>query len=429
MYTSTETLYRHFQECGAVSTDTRRIPADSIFIALKGPRFNGNQFAAEALQQGACYAVVDERDAVVNERCLLVEDGLKALQNLARMHRRQLSIPVLAVGGSNGKTTTKELIAAVLGKKFRTFATRGNLNNHIGVPLTLLSIFADTEMAVIEMGANAPDEIDLLCRIAEPTHGIITNVGLDHLEGFGSHEGVIRANGELYDYLAQHEGMAFVNTNEPDLVRMAEVLRYLTKYPNPGDFYHCTLLPSDFFVKVQAEDGTEIQTQLFGRYNFPNIATALCIGKYFEVPPADAHAAIADYVPKNNRSQLVQKDHNTILLDAYNANPSSMQAAVENLAHLKAAHKTVILGDMLEMGHESESEHRKLGQLLQRLHFDTVLLCGHEMQYAHREAPGSHWFADRQALKAWLADHPIRDSYVLLKGSRGIGLEEVVEGL
>ncbi len=424
-----ERLYAHYRAGHPVSTDTRQLPAGSIFFALRGPRFDGNQYAAQALDQGAGLVVVDRPVDLPADRAVVVDDVLTTLQALARHHRRQLSLPVIAIGGSNGKTTTKELTAAVLGARYRTFATRGNLNNHIGVPLSLLSIAPDTEMAIIEMGANGPNEIELLCQIAEPTHGLITNIGLDHLEGFGSLEGVARANSELFYYLLQHGGTAFVNTLEPHVVRMAARLPHRITYPQPGDDYTCTALPSDFFLKIAAANGAVIETQLLGQYNFANIATALCVGTHFGVPPDGAHRAVAAYAPANNRSQLVRTTHNILLLDAYNANPSSMEASVRSLAALRVPRRVAILGDMLEMGSYSADVHRQMGELVAGLGLAAVYLCGPEMQHAKAALPAAHWFADRDALRAHLVAHPLRDAHVLLKGSRGIGLEAIAEVL
>jgi UDP-N-acetylmuramoyl-tripeptide--D-alanyl-D-alanine ligase len=430
MTTSVETLYQLFTSAGKVSTDTRKIEPGSVFFALKGPNFNGNTYALEALAKGASYAVVDEKEYATDERIHLVDDVLESLQQLASYHRRRLGIPILAIGGSNGKTTTKELVAAVLSQKYNTFATKGNLNNHIGVPLTLLSLSKDVEVAIIEMGANGHGEIELLCQIADPTHGIITNIGLDHLEGFGDIEGVARANSELYYHLLKREGVVFVNTLEDHLTRMAARFKETVTYPSAGNYYHCTLIPGKFFVELQAEDGSHIKTNIVGDYNFNNIATALCIGKYFGVDPAKAHEAVANYRPANNRSQLLKTERNTILLDAYNANPSSMQAAVENLARLEAPYKALILGDMLEMGKDSEKEHRNMGKLIQSLGvFELVLLCGEEMLYAHQEAPGSKHFAKKADLVAWLTANPLEGASILIKGSRGMSLETLVTQL
>ena len=314
-------LYNRFLESGKISTDTRQISAGSIFFALKGDKFNANTFALQALEKGALYAVVDEKEYAVNDRCLLVDNVLETLQQLARYHRDQLKIPVIGLTGSNGKTTSKELLHGVLSKKYKTYATKGNLNNHIGVPLTLLAIDKTIEMAVVEMGANHLGEIALLCSIANPSHGFITNIGRAHIGMFGGFENIIRAKSELYQHLIQNEGTVFINSQNEILANMAKRFKQPIFYPAKGDYYHGELISADPFVKVKAENGSEIQTKLIGAYNFENIMSALCIGKYFGVQHDDANAAIEQYEPGNMRSQMVKKGTNTIILDAYNANP------------------------------------------------------------------------------------------------------------
>nr|MCU0354418.1 UDP-N-acetylmuramoyl-tripeptide--D-alanyl-D-alanine ligase [Cytophagales bacterium] len=346
-----ETLYEKYRLSGIVSTDTRKITPGSMFFALKGANFNGNAFAAEALGKGAAYAVVDEPAYATDDRFLLVDNALRALQDLARHHRRQLTVPVFAMTGSNGKTTTKELIQRVLGAKFRTYATRGNLNNYIGLPLTLLSVPADTEIIVLEMGSNRIGDIAELAAICEPTHGLITNIGKAHLEGFGGLEGVKRGEGELYDWFAQHGGVVFANSQN-EILREMLAERHLTAvaYPAPGDFLHCTLESFAPVVVYRDENGQRVETHLPGKHNFENIAAALCVGKHFGVPAPEANTAVAGYVSENNRSQTVRRGTNTVLLDAYNANPTSMQASLEYFAALDVPNKVVILGDMAELG-------------------------------------------------------------------------------
>jgi UDP-N-acetylmuramoyl-tripeptide--D-alanyl-D-alanine ligase len=348
------------------------------------------------------------------------------LQALALHHRLQISIPFIGITGSNGKTTTKELINAVLSRKFNVLCTKGNLNNHIGVPLTLLSIQQEHELAIIEMGANHPGDIAELCSFALPTHGLITNIGKAHLEGFGSLEGVARAKSELYLHLDKAKGTVFVNTANEHLLRMVRRIEDKVTYYGPQDSYSAELLQVAPQVIYRAMDGTEVHTHLMGSYNFENMAAAACIGHYFGVPHSEINAAIAGYAPTNNRSQIVQKDTNTVLLDAYNANPSSMALSVSNFAQMAGARKVVILGDMLELGQESEAEHRALGEQLDQQHFTEVFLCGKEMRYAAEVNPDFRYFAEKSALEQWLTDHPIRDSHVLIKGSRGVGLETVV---
>ncbi|MCS6795282.1 MAG: UDP-N-acetylmuramoyl-tripeptide--D-alanyl-D-alanine ligase [Raineya sp.] len=427
-------LYQLYLKTPKVSTDTRKIEAGSLFFALKGANFNGNAFAQEALQKGAEYAIIDEPAYQTNERCILVKDVLKALQQLAQLHRKNLNIPVIAIGGSNGKTTTKELVASVLAKKYTTFATQGNLNNHIGVPLTILSIPQNTEIAVIELGANHIGETAFLCQIAQPNFGVITNIGLDHLEGFGSKEGVMKANGELYKYLQKHKGIIFLNTNEKELVELAQTYKLTKKriftYPNEKDYLHCKLAQTDFFVAYETEQGNFVQTQLIGKYNFANIATALCIGKYFGVPAEKMDEAILSYVPRNNRSQILHQNTNIIILDAYNANPSSMKEAIENFAQMQTSQpKGVILGQMNELGSFSYTEHQNLGKLLAEKNFDLVVLYGNEMQPALQFLPKAYFFNDKFSLHNWLKDRNLQDWLLLIKGSRGTQMESVLEVL
>ena len=425
-----ESLYSAYLACGGVSTDTRRIGPNTLFFALKGKNFNGNEFAGPALAGGARYAVVDEAAYAVDERYLLVNDTLRALQQLALHHRRQLAIPFLAIGGSNGKTTTKELIHAVLRQRYRTYATPGNLNNHIGVPLTLLAIDGSVEMAVIEMGADRKGEMTELLRIGEPTHGLITNIGKEHLETFGGLAGVMEGEGELYDFLSESQEVVFINSREP-LLREVETGRprhfsERVRFPEPGDYLHCELLESSPFVVYRHENGQRVETQLTGAYNFENVAAALCVGKYFGVPAEQANAAVAAYQPENNRSQIVRQGTNVILLDAYNANPSSVQAALQNFRALKADKKVVILGDMLELGDYAPAEHRRVGELVAESGFDTVVLCGNLMQHALGPNPGAYYFPDKFSLHNWLADHPFAGAHVLVKGSRSLSLESVL---
>lgn len=428
MFQTIENLYQRYRECRRVSTDSRADQEGTLFFALNGPNFKGGQFAEQALEKGACYAVVED-EVYAGDRCLLVPDTLKALQQLALYHRRQLSLPVIGITGSNGKTTTKELINAVLSCKFRTLYTKGNLNNHIGVPLTLLGITPEHELAIVEMGANHPGEIAFLCSLALPTHGLITNIGKAHLEGFGSLEGVARAKSELYRYLHEHEGVVFVNSTNEHLMRMVSRIGKKVTYPAPGSYYQAELLESSPYVVFRAENEEMVQTQIMGTYNFENMAAAACIGKYFGVGPAQANEAIAAYTPAHNRSQILRKGSNSIILDAYNANPSSMTAAVLNFGKTLASHKVLIVGDMLELGDESPGEHRRIGELIASQHFDQVLLCGPEMKYARAAHEQFQYFHTKRELQEWLQANPVHDSHVLIKGSRGMGLETLVEVL
>ena len=427
MVISIPELYDRFRECAGVSTDTRKITEGCLYVALKGDKFDGNLFANDALEKGARYALVDTPELATDSRYLLVDDGLTALQELARYHRNTLAIPIIGLTGSNGKTTTKELIASVVSRKYRTYATQGNLNNHIGVPLTLLAIDAGYEMAVVEMGANHQGEIRLLCSIARPTHGMITNVGKAHLEGFGGVDGVRKGKGELFDFLAETGGTVFINAHSPVLMEMATERLF-----REAVFYQLTDqydILSDNPVVYKDEVGHVITTNLPGRYNFDNMAAALCIGKFFGVPAEEANEAVAGYNPTNNRSQFIRKGSNTILMDAYNANPSSMAAAIQHFMKQDSAHKVVILGDMYELGPESPAEHAALGELIAQGKFDTVILAGQDMRYALGALPKAYYFPDKFSLHNWIMDNPFQDTAILIKGSRGMGLESVVQFL
>jgi UDP-N-acetylmuramoyl-tripeptide--D-alanyl-D-alanine ligase len=421
-------LYKIFLESKGVSTDTRQIGEGVLFFALKGANFNGNEFAGKAIEMGASYSVIDEEKYKVNDKCLLVDSVLATLQLLANYHRRQFDIPFIAITGSNGKTTTKELIWTVLSTTYKTHATKGNLNNHIGIPLTLLSIPKGTKMAVIEMGANHQKEIESYCNYVEPTHALITNIGKAHLEGFGGVEGVKKGKGELYDYIRAHKGIAFVNSSDPVLMEVSKLPDAIL-YPGKNDFYSCELLESTPFVKYRSEDGEVVETKLTGEYNYNNIAGALCIGKYFKVPAKAANKAIAEYTPQNNRSQFVQKGNNQILLDAYNANPSSMKAAIENFNRLEMKNKVIVLGDMFELGTESEAEHKALGKLLPDCSFNKIILCGKNMKHAADQLPNVEYFETKPELINYLQNNRIENSSLFIKGSRGMGLETLLEYL
>lgn len=400
-----------------------------MFFALKGDTFNANSFAAEALSKGANAAIVDEAKYAVNDRFFLVDNALETLQALARHHRTQLTIPVVGLTGSNGKTTSKELLNAVLSTKYKTFATKGNLNNHIGVPLTILAIDNSIELAIVEMGANHVGEIALLCSIANPTHGLITNIGKAHIGTFGGFENIIRAKSELYQHLITTNGQVFINSENEILSNMAKRFAKPLFYPAKGDYYYGELLASDPFLRIKAESGEEITTQLVGGYNFENAAAALCIGKFFGVDAQLANKAVAEYAPGNMRSQIVKKNSNTIILDAYNANPSSMSAAIENLAGMKADKKVVILGDMFELEGEAETEHRAIGKLLADRRFKSVYLCGKLMKAAVSEIPSAHYFERKEDLLKALQQNPVSNATILVKASRGVGLESVIEFL
>ena len=378
-------LYKHYLKHPLICTDTREIKEGAIFFALKGENFNANQFAEKALNEGCSLAVIDEPPYKKDDRYFLVEDVLKTLQDLANYHRRQLTIPVLAITGTNGKTTSKELVNAVLSEKYKVQATKGNLNNHIGVPLTLLNISKEHEMAIIEMGANHQGEIAMLCNIAQPTFGMITNIGKAHLEGFGGPEGVIKAKNELYTNIKQHQGKLFVNGDNELLMRLSEQAGRVTFGTHSNVDYEGVLIDCNPFVKLKCKSKEDVQsleskqiieTSLIGKYNFENILAAACIGHFFKVSEQQIKSGLEKYIPSNNRSQVMQTKSNLVLMDAYNANPSSMNAAIENFAQMDRKNKLVILGDMLELGEDSEKEHKQIGELLKSKKFNAVYLCG-----------------------------------------------------
>ncbi len=428
-----EKLYKLFQEHTFISTDSRNITPGCLFFALKGENFNGNLFALQAIEAGAAYAIVDDSTLPSHPQLLLVDDVLTSLQELARYHRRQLQIPIVAITGTNGKTTTKELTAQVLSSTFNTGVTKGNLNNHIGVPLTLLSMDKNTQVGVVEMGASHPGEIAVLCRIAEPNYGLITNIGKAHLEGFGSLEGVMRTKGELYDFLAANGDTVLYNTDNPLLCEMIakRQIRHLIPYGKKEN--KAEVLSTDAahpFLRLKTEDYPEINTQLVGSYNADNVLAALAVGAQFNISPQKAIDAINHYSPSNNRSQLTRTPAGrTIIMDAYNANPSSMAAAIENFALLQDKNKWAILGDMLELGKESEVEHEHILQLLQEKNIRQAILVGEHFMQANSNRLFQA-FPSVKELAAYLIQNlPAADAVILLKGSRGIKLETVVEEL
>lgn len=492
---SVNRLYDIYIQTSGVCTDTRKITPGGMFFALKGENFDGNDFAAQAFMQGARKVVMDNEEKAGKcagtlreisqetgpDDIILVPDVLGALQELASFHRRQFHIPVIALTGTNGKTTTKELITAVLSRKFRVVSTAGNLNNHIGVPLTLLGIRQDTHIAVVEMGASAPGEIKRLVEIVSPTFGLITNVGKAHLLGFGSFEGVIKTKGELYDYLQKHKKIAFVNTDNPYLVEMAEkrsgmsIVPYGVKndgarivpatkenpflklvIPNPCLLSVCGNMDNSMCECLAREQGMtrencgpeylEIDTRLIGNYNADNVMAALCVGSYFSVLATDAIAAIEGYVPSNSRSQMNRTGRNTLIIDAYNANPTSMQAALENFRGLELNNKCLILGDMLELGTDSLLEHERILTLALSLSPETVYLVGEEFRRACASVVGEmedgiktgsapaqkgpvRWFPDSGALHDFLSQAHVQGKTFLIKGSRGMRLEKVLDTL
>lgn len=396
-----------------------------LFFALKGPSFDGNQYAEKALLSGAKAVVVDDPKVVVDERYFLVADVLVALQQLANHHRKQLDIPVIGLTGSNGKTTTKELLVRALSGKYVVQATYGNLNNHIGVPLTLLSLKPGTSMAIIEMGASKQGDIDELCRIALPTHGLITNIGRAHLEGMGGTEGVLKTKTELFQYLLETGGQVFINSSQKIFTNMIRRFDQPVLFPGPSDFCQVTFEGANPHVTFSLPpDQTIYVSNLIGHYNFDNIAAALCVAQYFEVSLKEAAMTIAAYVPENMRSQVIVKRSNIILLDAYNANPSSMEAALRAFDKLdKRKHKMVILGDMYELGEYSKAEHEKVGELVNQMRLDKICFTGKDTQYALSKAPKALYFPDPFSLRNWLRDSNLEDYQILIKGSRGMKLE------
>ena len=426
-----ENLYNLFLQHPEISVDSRQIPEGCLFFGLRGEHFDGNEFAGSALKNGASYAIIDDTRYQTDDQCILVENVLSTLQHLANHHRKQYRIPVLAITGTNGKTTTKEILHSVLSKKYQTLATTGNFNNHIGVPITLLKLRRGTELAIVEMGANHPGEIDLLCRIAEPTHGIITNIGKAHLAGFGSFEGVVNAKTELFRFLKFHQGIAFVNTGNPLLVRCAEGMKIIPY--NPGE----VILRDeqndlqDSFLKMKIKiNGQEIilSTKLFGSYNAENILAAACIGHYFNVDPGQIKNAIESYEPQNNRSQILQTRNNLLILDMYNANPSSLEPALQNFSESKHDRKVIILGDMLELGNESDQEHQNILDLIEELGFTEVYLIGPVFTRLNKKMD---WicFLDSELARIWFDHHRLTGKVILIKGSRGIKLEKLVDFL
>ncbi|MDO8966140.1 UDP-N-acetylmuramoyl-tripeptide--D-alanyl-D-alanine ligase [Algoriphagus sp.] len=424
-------LYELYLKSTGVSTDTRRIGPGNLFFALKGPNFNANEFAPKALEMGASVVVIDDPKYWVedDERYFICEDVLTTLQNLATFHRRKFNIPVIGLTGSNGKTTSKELLNAVLNQKFNTLATIGNLNNHIGVPLTLLRLKPEHEIAIIEMGANKQGDIKELCDIAEPTHGFITNIGKAHLEGMGGPEGVLKTKTELFQHLRETKGTVFINSQDPILSNMAKRFENPVLYPAKGDFCEVNFLGADPFVKFSVEgvEG-EYLTSMIGAYNFGNIANALTIGKFFGVEMEKAVAGIVNYKPENMRSQLIEKRTNTIILDAYNANPSSMEVAIRTFGQMTGKkHKMIILGDMFELGDHAVEEHRKLGEIVSEYPIDKVCFTGKLIVSALEKAPKALYFPDPFSLRNWLEDSKLEDYLILIKGSRGMKLEGLVD--
>lgn len=427
-----EGLYDLYIKNKRVTTDSRIVTKNALFFALKGENFNGNVYAQNALENGCSYAIIDEESYAENDKYIVVKNVLETLQKLGNYHRRRLGIPILGITGSNGKTTTKELISVVLAKRFKLTYTQGNLNNHIGVPLTLLSMDSETEFGVVEMGANHMKEIKQLCEIAEPDYGIITNIGKAHLEGFGSFENIIKTKKELYDYLKTNQGKVFYNYNNEILKKGINELK-LDNIPfgSKSSEIYGEILNTEQNLSLKVKIGEfigEIHSKLVGNYNLENILAAVSIGNYFNISPADIISAIESYIPKNNRSQLIKTNKNSIILDAYNANPTSVELSVKNFALLKKENNFLVLGDMLELGSESKKEHENIIKLLQSLNFKNVILVGDV--YHSLKVPDDYFqFENVNDLKKWLLENNISRSNVLIKGSRGIRLETIVEYL
>lgn len=416
-------IHKLFLDYPTVCTDTRKITPNCIFFALKGDNFNGNKFANEALKKGAKYAVIDEKEFQA-DNTILVDNVLQTLQQLGNYHRRQCTAKVIGLTGSNGKTTTKELINSVLQKKYRTIATIGNLNNHIGVPLTLLSIKKDTEIAIIEMGANHLKEIDFLCSLAVPDFGYITNFGKAHLEGFGSEEGVVQGKSELYNYLLENKKAIFLNADDP--IQESKLGTYIKKFgfsTKNSQYYKIEFVSADPFVTLKFENIT-IASKLVGKYNFNNCSAAVLMGKYFNVPLEDIKAGIENYIPTNNRSQILEKNGHKIILDAYNANPTSMVAALENFKEIKSGRKIVFLGDMFELGNTANQEHQYIADLTVSMNFDKIYLIGENFAKTNTQAL---LFNSFDALKNHLEKQLLEKASILIKGSRGMALERILD--
>lgn len=419
-------IYQLYIHHPRITTDSRNCPKGSLFFALKGDKFDGNAYASQALSTGAAYAVIDNPDYYTGERTILVENSLKMLQQLAHHHRKVLNIPVIGITGTNGKTTTKELLAAVLSSKFNLLYTEGNLNNHIGVPLTLLRLNRDHEMAVIEMGASHPGDIAELAAIASPNYGIITNVGRAHLEGFGSFDGVVKTKGELYDFLRRVKGTVFIRKDDDVLQGIARGLELVTYGEDETAFASGHVVDNNPFLvfnwKQQGKVHT-VETHLIGGYNLDNLLAAVAVGRYFKIPAERISRAIAAYEPTNKRSQLIKTAHNTLILDAYNANPSSMKVALENFSVLNTAPKALILGDMFELGASSETEHAAVVNRIDAGKYDKVFLCG---KYFSAVGKAHQTFLSTADLMRFLKNNPLSGYHVLIKGSRNMELEQLI---
>lgn len=427
-------LYKLYKKYPVVTTDSRYCPKDSIFFALKGERFNGNLFAENALEDGCAYAVVDEWNGIADSRIILVNNVLETLQQLANYHRRKLKIPILAITGTNGKTTTKELIATTLSREYKIASTQGNFNNHIGVPLTLLRMTKEHEMGVVEMGANHQGEIKMLCEIAEPDYGLVTNVGKAHIEGFGSFENVIKTKGELYDYIREREGTLFVNKDNPYLYEMSEGMKRILYGKNDSSLFASgNITDATPFLEFDwsfFDNSYRVKTQLVGEYNLDNALAAVAVGKFFGVNASRISAALQEYEPKNNRSQFERTEKNDLIIDAYNANPTSMRAMLEFFSKVPTdLPKAVILGEMKELGEISRQEHADMLSFLRSCPFKKIYLVGSVFKSENDELPHALSFETVEQLIEELKQRPLTRHYVLLKGSHSVHLEKAVEWL
>ena len=429
-----EEIYKIYQQYPSVQTDTRRLKKDDLFFALKGPNFNGNLFAEQALEKGAAYVFADEKIPFNHERIIQTNNALETLQNLAKFHRKQFNtlpgnesrIPFIAITGSNGKTTTKELVHEVLSTTFKTYTTEGNLNNHIGIPLTILKIKPDADIAVIEMGANHLREIAGYCEYAMPTHGLITNIGKAHLEGFGGVANVKKGKGELFEYLRNHNGTAFVNSDDGAVVELSNNINKKIFYGASGKDLRGKIIKADPFPEIQilGADSFYIKTKLAGAYNLPNVLAAVCIGRHFNVDDNKLKTAIENYTPSNSRSQLIQQNSNTIILDAYNANPGSMKAAIENFATMRGDKKILLLGAMMELGADSEKEHAAVISLIDKYKWRDVVLVGKNFNNLNHKYIK---YDTALEVKDWLHNQHFYNAQILIKGSRSMQMEKVLE--
>lgn len=436
-----EHLHQFISGGAQVCIDSRKPIPGSIFFALKGDNFDGNAYASEALEKGCALAVIDNPDICSDPRHILVDQVIETLHLLCQYHRKQWKIPVIGITGSNGKTTTKELTLAVLSAKYNTLATHGNMNNHIGVPLTLLSANQSVQLAVIEMGANHLHEIDQLCQLADPGFGLITSVGKAHLEGFGSFDHVVKAKSELYQYIHKHQGLLFVNGDNEILINLAQGTKHISygrHLENDCVGYMSKNFPGlevNYTVNTpfgQAVEGIQghVKSMLFGDYNFDNIMAAITIGLYFGVEPEQIERALSSYAPSNNRSQLSQTPDNLVIVDAYNANPTSMSAAIQNFAHyIESGRTALFVGDMLELGKYAKNEHATIMQMIQDLPFDLVVYVGNNFGDVFHEAPNARMFVHIEDACQWLRDNPLKNHAVLLKGSRSLNMEKLLEYL